>query len=174
MKKSFFALVALAALSISAHAIVLEQEPNNFAFQFNGSGPELVTWDQLKESIAGRYGYSGYVYDAMDNFQFTLAEQTKFDLSVTTTDSVGYSLYDAQTHKYIAETAGTSVLDLAPGTYAISMAGSITEGRDAVNYVVCVTKEYGSVAAVPEPETYAMMVAGLGVLGAMARRRRQK
>jgi hypothetical protein len=31
-----------------------------------------------------------------------------------------------------------------------------------------------SVTAVPEPETYAMFIAGLGVLGFMARRRRQQ
>lgn len=31
-----------------------------------------------------------------------------------------------------------------------------------------------SVAAVPEPETYAMFIAGLGALGFMARRRRQQ
>ena len=31
-----------------------------------------------------------------------------------------------------------------------------------------------SIAAVPEPETYAMLVAGLGLLGAMARRKKQK
>ncbi len=32
----------------------------------------------------------------------------------------------------------------------------------------------GTVTAVPEPETYAMMLAGLGVVGYMARRRRQQ
>jgi hypothetical protein len=32
----------------------------------------------------------------------------------------------------------------------------------------------GNVAAVPEPETYAMMLAGMGLMGAMARRRRQR
>ncbi|MBL8488925.1 MAG: PEP-CTERM sorting domain-containing protein [Rhodocyclaceae bacterium] len=32
---------------------------------------------------------------------------------------------------------------------------------------------YASVIAVPEPETYATMLAGLGMLGALARRRRK-
>jgi hypothetical protein len=32
----------------------------------------------------------------------------------------------------------------------------------------------GVAAPVPEPETYAMMLAGLGLLGFMARRRKQK
>ena len=33
---------------------------------------------------------------------------------------------------------------------------------------------YGGVAAIPEPETYAMLLAGLGLLGFAARRRKQK
>jgi PEP-CTERM motif len=33
---------------------------------------------------------------------------------------------------------------------------------------------FGSVAAVPEPETYALMLAGLGVLGVAARRRKSR
>lgn len=36
------------------------------------------------------------------------------------------------------------------------------------------TLDIGSVPAVPEPETYAMMLAGLGLMGAIARRRKAK
>lgn len=34
--------------------------------------------------------------------------------------------------------------------------------------------QLGQVAAVPEPETYAMLLAGLGIMGALARRKKQK
>ncbi len=36
------------------------------------------------------------------------------------------------------------------------------------------TLDIGSVSPVPEPETYAMLLAGLGLMGGMARRRKQK
>jgi hypothetical protein len=40
---------------------------------------------------------------------------------------------------------------------------------------VTLTSDAGrSVAAIPEPETYAMLVAGLGLLGFTARRRKQQ
>lgn len=53
----------------------------------------------------------------------------------------------------------------ASGTTTLFFAG----GYDAANYVGL---DNVSVTAVPEPESYAMMLAGLGALGFMARRRK--
>ncbi len=64
--------------------------------------------------------------------------------------------YDAETHE--AKVGSDShPLDSEIGTY-------LGAQNAALNF---------DVAAVPEPETYAMMLAGLGLLGFMARRRRQ-
>lgn len=41
------------------------------------------------------------------------------------------------------------------------------------NYTTFTTNAVSAIAAVPEPETYAMMLAGLGLVGFAARRRRQ-
>jgi hypothetical protein len=46
--------------------------------------------------------------------------------------------------------------------------------EDEIDAVAGLTAGGVGVAAVPEPETYAMMLAGLGLLGFMARRRKQK
>ena len=59
---------------------------------------------------------------------------------------------------------------LAAGDYSIFVGGS-----DYANQSVLPQLQYGisgTVAVVPEPETYAMLLAGLGLMGAMVRRRK--
>lgn len=53
------------------------------------------------------------------------------------------------------------------GNYHVDITGTAT-GSFGGTYAVGL-----QVAAVPEPETYAMLLAGLGVMGAIARRRKQ-
>ncbi|MFM2057202.1 MAG: hypothetical protein RLY71_1587 [Pseudomonadota bacterium] len=59
-----------------------------------------------------------------------------------------------------------SFLNVAPGTYNLSVTGN-SSGISALTSTTTVT-------AVPEPETYAMMLAGLGALGFVGRRRKAK
>jgi hypothetical protein len=58
------------------------------------------------------------------------------------------------------------VYDLTPGLYsAVTLTFSNDTAMGFDNF---------SVTAVPEPETYALMLAGLGVVGFVARRRKTK
>jgi len=57
--------------------------------------------------------------------------------------------------------------NLNAGSYLVTVAGDVT-GTDGSTYVV-----NGTVAAVPEPSTYALMLGGLGLVGFMAARRRK-
>jgi hypothetical protein len=83
----------------------------------------------------------------------------------TTWDSKSYSLttgeyapWELQTHSFVA-TSSTQVLSfLAVGT---------PNGGPPVSFLDGVT-----LTAVPEPATWAMMIAGVGAVGAMARRRK--
>ncbi len=60
---------------------------------------------------------------------------------------------------------------LNPGTYQIQIAGNTTFSGSHFNHI-----DSGRLLMVPipEPETYAMMLAGLGLMGFVARRRKQR
>lgn len=59
-----------------------------------------------------------------------------------------------------------NVGNLSAGTYHIDFTGNVT-GQHGGAYLAAL-----HLAPVPEPETYAMLLAGLGVMGAIARRRK--
>ena len=61
-----------------------------------------------------------------------------------------------------------SVLLTSGGDYYLQATGTAT-GSGGGNYLVSL-----NVAPVPEPETYALMMAGLGLMGFVARRRKQQ
>ena len=57
----------------------------------------------------------------------------------------------------------------APGSYQLNVAGTST--GTSGSYAGNIGLKTVNVSAIPEPETYAMMLAGLGLLGFSARRR---
>lgn len=60
---------------------------------------------------------------------------------------------------------------LGAGTYYLQISGNVV-GNTPAKYYSSITAT--ALAPVPEPETYAMLLAGLGMLGYCARRRQQK
>jgi hypothetical protein len=71
------------------------------------------------------------------------------------------------TTSYLSFTGGA-----VPGAYTLNVAGQKLDANKAGSYAgSIVTKAPCNVSPVPEPQTYAMMLAGLGLLGFSARRR---
>jgi hypothetical protein len=63
----------------------------------------------------------------------------------------------------------TTYFNVTTGTGPLIASVSFTASQNAFE-----TDNHAFLSPIPEPETYAMMLAGLGLLGFMARRRKQK
>jgi hypothetical protein len=90
-------------------------------------------------------------------------------------DITGFSLFDAsgsilggtQLSSGVSDQWSFNYNDLAAGTYYVQVSGSVLSNASGKYYADI------ALAPVPEPETYGMMLAGLGVVGFMARRRKK-
>lgn len=89
-------------------------------------------------------------------------------MQVTFADGVTTGLFSVQTLPITTWTGAVGTFDFQPGQYTVSISFETTGGfsADAV-----IDRVY--VAAVPEPGTYALFLAGLGVMGLIASRRRR-
>jgi hypothetical protein len=116
----------------------------------------------------------------LDTYSFTLNLGSGIDAAVGVLNfgktyrvdlsSFSYTLYD-NTNNILGTATddfGFSVASLSSGSYHLNVSGNAV-GTSGGKYQGAIT-----VTPVPEPESYAMLLAGLGLMGAIARRRSTK
>jgi len=138
----------------------------NAAFFGSGDRPGASIWQDVATTIGTRYTLS-FLYGALAYSNLQTMHVTALDgltlLAETNVQTLGTydlpSMMSAHVFDFTATSASTRI--------RFSDTSIHTNNTDGVLDNVSIT-------AVPEPGTYAMMLAGLGVLGAIARSMKQK
>jgi hypothetical protein len=124
----------------------------------------------MGNTFADKFTFSTIGVNFVDSLVSSISRTATVGLDIT-----GFALYDsANTLVSNGTMLGSGSIDLwslsannlAQGNYYVQVSGSLvsaTSGSFGANL---------NVTPVPEPETYGMMLAGLGVLGFLARRRK--
>ncbi len=173
-----FALAALLALPGRAGAV---DYTNTFAYPSVGPIIAAGSLGLTNGSLpgGGQSGTSGQTF--LDHFTFTVQPSATFTLTTSLlfqnfVNITGAQLYDGTGFgATLFATTGSPFFTaspvLSPGFYDLRVSGTLT-GTSGL-YGVAVNFSPAA-APIPEPETYAMMLAGLGLMGFVARRRKQK
>jgi len=165
---STFSFYALGNTTASLQLNVAQWNPDTNAKNqaINSVGSPLLTTTGTAVETFNATG--GFTTIAFDNLALSLNANTKYIAYLTSSDPTvtGIQLSRTQT---TADTSGFGIgnayLSTTPGTgWQLPFSGS---GFLSLQYTAVT-------APVPEPESYAMLFAGLGLLGFVARRRKQK
>ncbi len=160
-KIAFAAAVVVPAVA-GAATVFGNTADNSFNFNLGASnaGTLTIRWSDLAYTIgaatASTWKDASYLGWALDNTGYR--DLSAKDLTGNSgTEVISLTGLTAGQHTVNLWGRWTNVVGLAAGSSLVS-AGSIS----------------GAVTAVPEPESYAMMLAGLMVMGTIARRRKAK
>ncbi|SCY76549.1 PEP-CTERM protein-sorting domain-containing protein [Nitrosospira sp. Nl5] len=172
--KRAVAIAMLAGASAGVHAHTGEHTLGNVAVDvptsFNNALSAPGAFNDIFSFTLPATASSGYT---VQNFPLTIPDGGSFNTMLTSLslvsnpDGVLFN-QDDTVLRTVANSDGSESINLAwgqplQGDAYLSIAG-IANGTEGGLY-------HGAIAAIPEPETYAMLLAGLGLMGAVVRRR---
>lgn len=198
MKRMVFGLLLSAVCSVSQAGALVINNATSISFKGYDGEPASITgvetkgsWGWLSASKAGVLAvtYLGNESAYVDKFTFGLGKGSLLEsnkLGATISESVGagllnFSFADSKGRAFSNGQQQTTPLGFAIlkgqtnkyGTfdYLLGFNDSYCGDADYDDFVVGI-KFTSAVAPVPEPQTYAMLLAGLGLLGLSIRRRK--
>lgn len=154
--KSLVMAVSFAAASFSVQAAdyaAVEVTPGQFTFENTSPAASFTDWVSFT-AIPG-----GDLIATVSGTSFTKFSLTAFDLYDSAKNLITTGAFSNVGTK---ASLGFVIDSLATGNYYLYIAGATTGGTYNGNI---------SISPVPEPESYAMMLAGIGLMGFVARRR---
>lgn len=163
-------LAAAALATAGLHASAAERVPNG-AFTTDLAGWTLGGGTTFASGTAQLGGAADTLSITLNNLVANTQYTFDFDYQLISGSGNGavWSLTGATSQGGSANTFGNFSFEALTNSLTISFHGTGNKLVSIDN--VSLT---GAVAAVPEPETYAMLMAGLGIVGFVARRRRAR
>lgn len=185
MKPKYIDLVIAAALStflplVSAgdvSVVLTEQTP--FSGSYTGAFGTSHSAGSFVDNLIFNFGVPlavGGSINLIKGFSFSSLEDGGVVLDSITGTTKSSTLEDGEirnTFTYRASQAGALPFTFTGNSFTLIASGTAFGPSSSYSGIVNATPAFASppVSPVPEPETYAMMLAGLGVLGFVARRK---
>jgi len=129
---------------------------NSGDFTLTGYGLAIITIDWSVEGTGNLNDWSDYTYTSA-----YVSANYWDNLYNNGSASSGYALYTANNGSYATS-----------GSFAMSVLNTNPNGTNGYLSASVYSQSHSLSAPIPEPETYALMLVGLGLVGFMARRRK--
>lgn len=160
MKKSIVAGsigLGLLALAGTANALTFNEAQNSTFDQYLNVTPSVT--NTLVFSVSG-------LNSQFDALSFSFLAVPGLIKTATLSNGVWKAAFNDNLNGLFTLTGGT--------TYSVKVSGHTLASIPGGSGTVTVSALNAVVTAVPEPESYAMLLAGLGLIGVVARRRKQR
>jgi PEP-CTERM motif len=178
-------LIAVSFISAGANAVVVDVV--NMTFQSGATFSGDVSFANNYSSVTGVTGIlTGYQYGNY-NYQGSGFDSINWVLSIGNNFSTGANNYSTFLMDGSTGGAFSNFIQFAYNyaaaptlifTSGVSLGGSNVATDNYINYVDPMVSgtisPFGTISSVPEPQTYAMLLAGLGLIGFVVYRRKNE